>query len=138
MANNIYIDTNIFIDLLDSTRATYRGSFDFIKDAISSKQTLFLNSDTVTNAYYILNKSNKLQSKDLAQFIKKIISMFVVVSIDNSDVIRALDLCIDENCLQKDYEDALQYICAKKIGADLIVTNDKGFVSLDIEVKSSL
>jgi len=36
-----------------------------------------------------------------------------------------------------DYEDFMQYVCAKKVQADLIVTNDKKFFSLDIELLST-
>ena len=36
----------------------------------------------------------------------------------------------------KDLEDTLQYILAKQIKADCIVTNDKGFYSPDIEIIS--
>jgi predicted nucleic acid-binding protein len=49
----------------------------------------------------------------------------------------ALDLCKDESNKYKDYEDFMQYVCAKKVEADLIVTNDKGFVALDIELQNT-
>jgi len=44
----------------------------------------------------------------------------------------ALDLYADTSSSHKDYKDAMQYVCAKKVEANAIVTNDKGFVSLDI------
>ena len=66
-----------------------------------------------------------------------VISLFALVSVDINDVNDAIGLCQDTKIPFKDYEDAMQYICAKKIDADLILTNDKGFISPDIEVKST-
>jgi predicted nucleic acid-binding protein len=36
----------------------------------------------------------------------------------------------------KDFEDTMQYVLAKKVNADIIVTNDKGFYSPDIQILS--
>jgi len=134
MESKIYIDTNIFIDLMDSTRPYYKGSFAFVKSSILEGKTLYINSDTITNAFYILNKNKSRSSVDLLTLMKKMVALFVVVSVENEEAMMALSLCEDAKCGFKDYEDALQYVCAKKIEANLIVTNDKGFVALDIEI----
>ena len=132
MESKLYIDTNIFIDLLDSTRPSYVGSFTLIKSSIAEGKTLYLNSDTLTNAFYILNRT---ESRDtLIALMQKMVSLFVVVAVENEEVMTALSLCEDTACAFKDYEDALQYVCAKKSKADVIVTNDKGFVALDIKI----
>ena len=52
------------------------------------------------------------------------------------DVKMALALCEDETTAFRDYEDTMQYVCAKKMDAKMILTNDKGFVSPDIEVQN--
>jgi len=135
MENNIYVDTNVFIDLMDSTRPFYKGSFSLIKNSIAEGKTLYINSDTITNAFYILNRTYATIS--LISLMQKMVALFVVVSIENEEAMMALSLCEDEVCDFKDYEDALQYVCAKKVEADLIVTNDKGFVALDIEIRGT-
>ena len=62
----------------------------------------------------------------------------IVIAIDSNDeFLMHLTLCEDASTSFKDYEDALQYVCAKKVGADFIVTNDKGFISPDIQVKNT-
>ena len=137
MADKIYIDTNIFIDLMDSTRPFYKGSFDFVKNSITRGDSLYINSDTITNAFYILNRQRVQTELNLPLIMKKMITLFIVVPIENKEVMMALSLCEDTNVPYKDYEDALQYICAKKVESDLIVTNDKGFISIDIEVITS-
>ena len=136
MINRVYIDTNVFIDLLDNTRPFHKGSFDFIRDLIAEGKSIYINSDTLTNAFYILNKKTNLQK--LISIMKKMLKLFIVVPIENKDALEAFELCQDEHCAFKDYEDALQYICAKKVKSDLIVTNDKGFIGLDIKLKNTL
>lgn len=138
MENNLYIDTNIFIDLLDSTRPSYNHSLALVKDSLESAKILYINSDTVTNAFYILSKLRRGKETELMLMMKKVVILFEIVPIDDKDIMYAFDLCIDTALEYKDYEDAVQYVCAKKIEADLIVTNDKKFISLDIEICSTI
>jgi predicted nucleic acid-binding protein len=42
-----------------------------------------------------------------------------------------------ENRNFKDLEDTIQYIMAKKVSADLILSNDRGFVSEEIKLLMS-
>lgn len=137
MVNKVYLDTNIFIDLLDSTRPYSKTSWELVRKMISEATLLAINSDTVTNAFYILSKHKIYSASELLALMKKSVMLFDVVAIEQDEVLTALSLCEDDNTKFKDYEDALQYVCAKKIAADLILTNDKGFVSLDIEVSGT-
>ncbi len=138
MENNLYIDTNIFLDLLDSTRPSYKHSLALVKESLENAKILYINSDTVTNAFYILSKLRRGKEAELMLMMKKVVILFEIVPIDDKDIMYAFDLCIDTALEYKDYEDAVQYVCAKKIEADLIVTNDKKFVSLDIEICSTI
>ena len=137
MENKIYLDTNIFIDLMDSTRPFSKESFTLLRHFIAEGKILYINSDTVTNAFYILSKTRLHAPIELLLLIKKTVSLFTVVAVENDEVVNALTLCEDATTSFKDYEDALQYICAAKIDAKYIVTNDKGFVSLDINIKKT-
>ena len=137
MENKIYLDTNIFIDLMDSTRPFSKESFILLKHFIAEGKTFYINSDTVTNAFYILSKTKRYTHSELLLVIKRTVSIFTVVAVENDEVFRALNLCEDVTTSFKDYEDALQYICAVKIDAKYIITNDKGFVSLDIQIKKT-
>ena len=107
------------------------------KEFIGCTYSLYINSDTVTNAFYVIAKSKAYTPKELLALFKITVSLFTVVAIEDKEVMFALDLCEDNTTACKDYEDTLQYVCAKKVNADLIVTNDKGFVGLDIEVKGT-
>ena len=136
MENSIYVDTNIFLDLLDNTRPFFKGSLELIKNYISEGIDIYINSDTVTTAFYILNRQKIYSNSKLIEILKKYISLFSIVSIEKEDIFLALELCEKSNKF-RDYEDALQYICAKKIKAVAIVTNDKNFISKDIKIVRS-
>jgi len=135
MEEHIYIDTNIFIDLFDTTRPSAKETLLLIQEALKLEKELYINSDTVTNAFYVLGKTKRYSNEMLFLLFKKMVSLFHVVAVENKEIFLALELCEQQGL--DDYEDALQYICAKKIGADMIITNDKGFVSSDIPLKAT-
>ena len=134
MQNNIYVDTNIVIDMCDSARKFHENSFELVTAYLEEECELFINSDTFSNLFYILSTHSILTKIEIVEKMRFINEIFSLVSIESQDVEMALDLCADEGNKYKDYEDFMQYVCAKKIGADLIVTNDKGFVDLDIDI----
>jgi predicted nucleic acid-binding protein len=84
-----------------------------------------------------MNRKKAYTAQELLVLMQKTVSLFTVVGIEDKEVMRALSICVDEGTDFKDYEDALQYVCAKKVGAGLIVTNDKGFVGLDIKLRGT-
>jgi len=135
--NNIYVDTNIVIDMCDKARKFHENSFALIALYLQEECELFINSDTFSNLFYILSSHSELSEHEIVEKMRFINEIFSLVSIESSDVEMALDLCMDECNKYRDYEDFMQYVCAKKVGADLIVTNDKGFISLDIELRNT-
>jgi len=138
MHNNIYVDTNIVIDMCDNTRAMHENSFAHITKYMEQEACeLFINSDTLTNVFYILSNRSTLDTSEVLDKMYFVSEIFTLVQIASDGVLMALDLCSDSAKPYNDYEDAVQYVCAKKIEADLIVTNDKKFVSLDVEVKGT-
>ncbi len=137
MADNIYIDTNVFIDIFDTTRPYASGSVAYVREAIQNDKQLYINSDTVSNAYYVLSKVFERDHSTLIAKLKKTLQLFEIVETGNRDVASALDLCLMPDTPHTDYEDALQYICAQKIDAEAIITNDRRFVSPNIPVTRS-
>ncbi len=137
MGTKIYLDTNIILDLCDNERNNSRTSQDFVDELFAQGAEFYINSDTLTNTFYIL-KSHKKATQEVALNALKYTSTFCeIVPVEKDDALKSIALCEDKSTNFQDYEDAMQYICAKKIGADMIVTNDKKFVSLDIEVKGT-
>jgi predicted nucleic acid-binding protein len=136
MAYNIYFDTNIFLNLLDTTRPFAKASVTLFRELLEEGKTVYINSDTVTTAFYVMSRARRYPPEELCKFFQKLVSLFMIVPVENSEVMDAFSLCADPGNPYEDYEDTLQYICAKKIGAEFIVTNDQSFVELDIEVRS--
>jgi len=130
MLTKVYIDTNIVIDICDIKRPAHTSSLTMIRKYADSGE-LYINSDTLATVFYILRNQAKFSFEEALEKMYFIREVFTLVSIDDDIFFKALELCSHNECT--DYEDAVQYVCAKKIEADLIVTNDKKFVSLDIE-----
>lgn len=135
MQSNIYVDTNIVVDICDSNRAKHENSFAIVESYLKKRDCeLFINSDTLSNLFYILSNRSKLKSAEVLEKMHFINEIFTLVSIDSIDIEKALKLCANNKLKYKDYEDTMQYVCAKKINAKAIITNDKNFISEDIEI----
>ena len=131
MPTKIYVDTNIVIDICDIKRPAHIESLTMIRE-YADRAELYVNSDTLATLFYVLRNRTKFSFEEALEKMYFIREVFTLISIDDDIFFKALELCSHNECT--DYEDAVQYVCAKKIEADLIVTNDKGFVSLDIEI----
>ena len=138
MPTSVLLDTNIIMDMFDEDRKTYASSLTIVKELLVSGATLYVNSDTLTTAFYLLRNQKKATFQESLYAIRETTHICELVSIEIDDVNKALVLCEDKETPCNDYEDTMQYMCAKKVNADLIVTNDKGFVGLDIEVRGTL
>ena len=135
MQSNIYVDTNIVIDICDSQRLMHSHSFEVITHYMEQDNyELFINSDTLANLFYILSHRSTLSTEEVLDKMNFINEIFTLVSIESKDVEVALALCANSKSQHKDYEDTMQYVCTKKIESSLILTNDKKFISADIEL----
>ena len=121
-----FIDTNIFLNvLLDRDYGRSEEILYFLK----LKGKLFISSTTILNAIYIARKKLKDVKADVFALKKK----FNVIS--TTDEI--LELSFQSNF--KDFEDGVQYFCAKSVNCDLIITdNKKDFIYSNIEVMDSI
>ena len=137
MPNNIYIDTNIIIDICDDKRPSHEASLTKIIALQKEMHELYINSDTYANLFYILRSRSKYKLDRVLSKMRLITNIFTLVTIEHDDIEHSIQLCENKETPCTDYEDTMQYVCAKKVDADLIVTNDKGFVGLDIEVRGT-
>jgi len=89
------------------------------------------NDISIINIHYIAKK--KRTREEITQILKVILKKQNIVSIDKDIIISSLDSEF------KDFEDGVQYFCAKKIDADLIITsNKKDFAHSEIKVLTPL
>ena len=134
MDTNILLDTNIVLDLFDKERTAYVKSLAVVKEFMQNNAILYVNSDTLTTAFYILRNQKKVSFMEALYAVRETVNICEVISIELEDVDMALELCENDTLHFHDYEDAVQYVCAKKTGVDLIVTNDRKFISPDIKI----
>lgn len=125
----VLLDTNIILDfLLD--REPFAGDAEQII-ALSEKNQIqaYVTANSITDLFYIARKHSEQEKSRLA--ISNLLRIIDIVSITRNDILKAMALNF------KDFEDALQTQCAKKIKAEYIITrNGKDFQDKSVKVVS--
>ncbi len=129
MSLKIFIDTNIFLDsYLERDEGSSRAVFEFLE---MSDTKIYLNDISIINIAYIVRK--KFSKNELKEKINLIINQYHIVPATQQIIFDA------NNSDFKDFEDGVQYFCAKEVEADLIITNNKkDFISSEIEVLTAI
>lgn len=125
-----FLDANIILDLIDSSRLGKSKSTECVKRLMLDDYELLTSCDIFTTVYYVASKS--MNSKEIVYGLGELLKIFTIVPIDADIIKKALDVCSISH--SSDFEDVLQYVCAKKFDCDVILTNDKSFYSQDIRV----
>ena len=122
----IFIDTNIFLDLI-LKREKFKEAL-ILFNAIEKKIfDAYILDITILNIDYIAKK----QVKDIRAFLMLVNDNFTVLGSSNEQIGIALQL------KNNDLEDNLQYTLAKEYNCEVIITNDKTFYAKGIEKLSS-
>ena len=141
MQNKYFLDVNILIDLLvNSNYKNVRSSDDVpnltknkIKEILSDKDKIcVISSTSLVTAFFALTNKNRSLMAHAAELLLKIYSAedsFIVACESLDAQIKALEFAKENNA---DFEDALQYFCAKENGCITVITNDKDFPKLEI------
>ena len=133
MYKRVFLDANIFIDASDNRRKTYQESLDILIYLAHNQIDIYTSCDLITTIYYILAKQDRDKALDSIEYIN---SFSKVIEFDNKEI---NECCLlmrrDSNFI--DLEDTLQYILAKKVDCELIISNDKNFYSKDIKLMKS-
>ncbi len=130
MFKRIFLDANVLADLYDENRPFCRASRKTVTYLLEKEETeLFTSCDIVTTIYYIFARKDR--HKALDQIIR-INQWCTAVEFGNKEISQSCRL-MQENRSFKDLEDTIQYIMARKVDADLILSNDKDFASEGIE-----
>ena len=124
----LFIDTNVVLDFL-MERAGYREAACIIDLSTENDYELVVSVLSMSNIAYVLRKV--LRGENLYDALEQLSAFFKVASVTSEDFMGALEL------KSRDFEDALQYFCAKSYHCDRIVTrNEKDFYFSDIMVCS--
>lgn len=126
----ILLDTNIIIDIL-SGREGYADSLNVLRYCETKKAEGLVSATTVTDVMYILRKH--IPPESVRESVQTLLTILDVAGVTKSDIIRAFSSGM------RDFEDAVQASCAKRIKADYIVTrNLKDFGASPVEAVSPL
>jgi len=122
----IFVDTNIFLDIL-LKRDNYGAGIILFKAVKNRIYDAVIADISIVNIDYISRKVDV----DIKAFLYAVEKSFDVVGADNDIIREALKL---DN---RDLEDSIQYCLALYGECDCIVSNDKGFYKGDVEVMDS-
>ncbi|NSW81657.1 MAG: PIN domain-containing protein [Syntrophothermus sp.] len=117
----LLIDTNVVLDVLMHRKEFFDASYEVLKLSALNKAEILITANTITDIYYIFQRSNKDHAKS-KEAIVKLLKLVSIADVLASDVMNALSSKIT------DFEDALVGAIAKRVKADYIVTrNTKDF-----------
>ena len=128
----VFVDANIILDRYDLDRPSHKYSLLVYEHLIKSAK-IFTSCDLITTIYYVNSKQDKHQALLNIQAISKTLK---IIEFSNKEVEQTCNLMLEDTDY-KDLEDTIQYIMAKKFECDLIISNDKNFISKDIELMTS-
>ena len=125
----LLVDVNILLDHALEREPWVAGATDLLAEIELGRASGFVAAHTVTTAFYLVTRAKG--PLVAAAAISGFLRLLDVVPVDRSDLNQALALGY------RDFEDAVQAVCALKLGADYIVTRDaKGFPSLPIPTRA--
>ena len=124
----IFLDTNILLDLLLDRKNSYEASI-ILNSVDVGLFEGYISDITLVNINYIAKKQKK--ENEIKEFLILLLETMEICTPDTNLIYEALKL---EN---KDFEDNIQYILAKKYKCDCLITNDKDLKFDDIEILDS-
>ena len=111
----IFLDTNILIDYIDN-RAGADDAEQIFACGFSGEVLLYASSLTFANMAYIIKGRTQEEKYDALRLMAGIVE---ILPLGKQEVVSAISQPV------KDFEDMLQYQCAKAAGCNYIVTNDR-------------
>ena len=125
---NVFVDTNILIDLLADRRPFSKFAIQLFNLAENNGVKLFTSSHSFATTHYLLKKH--VEEKELRELLYSLLDYLDLIAIDSSIIKKSL------LSSHKDFEDAIQIIAATSVSnLDFIVTkNLKDFKDAGIAV----
>ena len=126
----IFVDTNIIVDLIADRKPFSKFAIDLFNKAEEKEVRLFASSHSIATTHYLLKKY--IEEKELRNILYNLLDFVTIVPLGDEVIKKGL------RSKHKDFEDALQIICAASIDRlDCIVTrNIKDFRNSEIPVLS--
>lgn len=116
----VLVDTNVILDVLCDRKEFVADSLRVFQCCEAQRVTGYISALSIPNIVYIMRK--ELDPERIREILHTLTMVFSVVELREGDLLKAAELPFD------DYEDAIQSVCAARLGADYIVTrNGKDF-----------
>jgi predicted nucleic acid-binding protein len=127
---NIFVDTNIIIDLLAQREPFYKDAQDLFTLSDKKETKLCISSLSFANTYYAIVKHHK--DIDDKKYLAKFKVLVKIFSLED----KAIELALASNF--NDFEEGLQYFIAIDNESDIIITrNKKDFKNSKIPVMTA-
>jgi predicted nucleic acid-binding protein len=125
--DNVFVDTDVVLDLFIRREPHHTEALQLFTHTKRSKAKCFTSPIVIANAYYILAKvKNKQYALERIKGLRKFVK---IVPVDEM----AIDAALAKP--YKDFEDSIQYSCAKRNGIGTIVTrNTKDYPKSDVTI----
>ena len=125
----IFLDANICLDLLDTTRPTSKKSVDwYLKNKDSKDIEFYFSGDFITTFYYILTQKRKYDQKNTLKAIDALSNEVLPHYIIHDDFIIAKNLFFNDTF--DDFEDLIILNSATRLNCQKFITNDKKLLLL--------
>ncbi len=114
---NIFVDTNIVIDLLAKREPFYKEAQQLFSLSDKKEISLQISSLTFANAFFSIAKHVK--PKETKKYLSQLKVLVNILSLDD----KAVELALASDF--EDFEDGLQYYVAMDNASDIILTRNK-------------
>ena len=125
----VFLDTNVIIDFYAQRESFFRPAAIIVDLAMKGNIEFCVSSLSFVNAFYVLRKT--YQVEELYDKLSRFSELCTITSIGYTDIRYSL------NNRSSDFEDTVQYISAKSIQPDVIVTrNIRHFKGIDMMIQT--
>jgi predicted nucleic acid-binding protein len=127
MKSKLFVDTNIVLDYLMMRIPFYKSAAQLFSLASKGNIIIYISTLSFTTAhYYLLKRMERKQALIKISQFRKLITLLPVSE-------RTIDMALASDF--KDFEDAVQYHCAKSENISVLLTRDvKDYVTSKIPV----
>ncbi|MDR3263391.1 MAG: PIN domain-containing protein [Clostridiales bacterium] len=113
---NIFVDTNVLIDVIAKRSGFFEASAQILRQCEAEIHKGNISALSIANIMYICKKY--VSKEILSSAVQSLAKIFEIIDLTQKDISGALSLDI------ADFEDALQFLAAKRAKADYIITRD--------------
>ena len=128
MGNRVFFDTNIVLDIIDSSRKSHKNALRVWESSVHEGIDIVISEDMLSTIFYI-NEDKKYA----LEFFKFIQNEWHIIAFGKKVIEHAISLSLEKGL---DLEDTLQCLCAKENGCNIFITNDKKSYDCGIKVIS--